>query len=156
MVDYIANHLPQFWLVLGFVLLVIEVIIGFTSGILLFAGLGALTSGALMNFGIVPETWIAGVATTGISAGIITGLLWKPMKKFQGDKPIEKDNSSDLVGYQFVVNSNITETEPGFTQYSGIQWRVEIDKRAGVSRIEAGQRVSVSSVEVGLFRVILI
>jgi len=151
--EYIVEHQAEFWLVLGFVLLAIEVVSGFTTGVFLFVGLGALTSGILMSFGVLPETSIAGVSCTGISTGIITTLLWKPLKKLQSDEPTQKDNSSDLVGYEFVVQTDITPLSPGTTEYSGISWKVEIDKNAGIDIIEAGQRASVSSVEVGVFKV---
>lgn len=151
--DYIVSHQAEFWLVLGFAMLTIEVVTGFTTGVFLFAGLGALTTGALMSFGVLPETWIAGVSCTGISSGIITSLLWKPLKKLQGDSPTEKDNSSDLIGHEFVVESDIAVNKPGSTHYSGITWKVEIDKDAGINTIQSGQRVSVSSVEVGVFKV---
>lgn len=151
--DYIVSHQAEFWLVLGFAMLTIEVVTGFTTGVFLFAGLGALTTGVLMSFGVLPETWIAGVSCTGISSGIITSLLWKPLKNLQGDSPVEKDNSSDLIGHEFVVESDIAVNKPGATHYSGITWKVEIDKDAGINTIQAGQRVSVSSVEVGVFKV---
>jgi membrane protein implicated in regulation of membrane protease activity len=154
--DYIVSHQAEFWLVFGFALLAIEVVTGFTAGVFLFGGLGALTTGALMSFAVLPETWIAGVSCTGISSGIITGLLWKPLKKLQGDRPVQKDNSSDLIGHEFVVDTDITASHPGTTAYSGISWKVEIDRDAGVDSIQAGQRVSVSSVEVGVFKVKLL
>lgn len=152
-VDYIVSHQAEFWLVAGFAMLAIEVLTGFTIGVFLFGGLGALATGLLMSLGVLPETWIAGIATTGISSGIITSLLWKPLKKLQGDQPIGKDNSSDLVGHEFVLASDISMTEPGSTVYSGISWKVVIDKDAGVSTMSAGDRVTVSSVEVGVFKV---
>ena len=152
-IDYILNHHSEFWLVVGFVMLAIEVVTGFTTGVFLFAGLGALITGALMSLGMLPETWVAGVSCTGISTGIITALLWKPLKNLQGNRPTQKDNSSDLVGYEFIVENDITSVNPGSTNYSGISWKVEIDQDAGVDTIEAGQRVSVSSVEVGVFKV---
>lgn len=152
-VDYIVAHQAEFWLVVGFALLALEVITGFTVGVFLFAGLGALTTGGLMSFGVLPETWIAGISSTGISTGVITALLWKQLKKLQGDRPIEKDNSSDLVGHTFVVESDIAMNKPGSTNYSGINWKVEIDKNAGIDTIEAGKSVTVSSVEVGVFKV---
>lgn len=152
-VDYIVSHQAEFWLVLGFALLAIEVVTGFTTGVFLFAGLGALSTGLLMSAGVVPETWVAGIATTGISSGVITSLLWKPLKKLQGGPAIQKDNSSDLVGHEFVLAEDISTTSSGSTQYSGISWKVEIDKAAGVTDLKAGQRVVVSSVEVGIFKV---
>jgi membrane protein implicated in regulation of membrane protease activity len=151
--DYIASHQAEFWLTFGFAMLVIEVVTGFTTGVFLFAGLSALTTGILMSIGLLPETWIAGISCTGISSGIITMLLWKPLKKLQGDRPTEKDNSSDLVGHEFVVETDISLKKPGSTNYSGILWKVEIDKDAGVETIAAGQAVTVSSVEVGMFKV---
>ena len=151
--DYIVSHQAEFWLVFGFAMLTIEVVTGFTTGVFLFAGLGALTTGALMSFAMLPETWIAGVSCTGISSGIITSLLWKPLKNLQDDSPTEKDNSSDLIGHEFVVESDIAVNKPGSTHYSGITWKVEIDKDAGINAIQAGQRVSVSSVDVGVFKV---
>ncbi len=154
--DYIVSHQAEFWLLFGFAMLAIEVVTGFTTGVFLFAGLGALTTGVLMSSGLLPETWIAGISCTGISSGIITLLLWRPLKNLQGDRATEKDNSSDLVGHEFVVESDISVNKPGSTNYSGISWKVEIDKDAGINTIQAGQRVSVSSVEVGVFKVKLV
>lgn len=154
--DYIVSHQAEFWLLFGFAMLVIEVVTGFTTGVFLFAGLGALTTGVLMSSGLLPETSIAGISCTGISSGIITLLLWRPLKNLQGDRATEKDNSSDLVGHEFVVESDISVNKPGSTNYSGISWKVEIDKDAGINTIQAGQRVSVSSVEVGVFKVKLV
>ena len=151
--DYIVSHQSEFWLVLGFVMLSIEIVTGFSTGVFLFAGLGALTTGVLMSFGVLDETWVAGISSTGISTGIITALLWKPLKKLQGNRPLEKDNSSDLIGHLFVLDSDIATLNPGSTFYSGITWKVEIDHEAGVDNIDAGQRVVVTSVEVGVFKV---
>ena len=58
-----------------------------------------------------------------------------------------------LRGHTFVVESDISATKPGSTNFSGISWKVENDKEAGVDTIKAGQSVSVSSVEVGVFKV---
>ena len=151
--DYIISHQAEFWMVIGFSLLAAEVLTGFTVGVFLFAGMGALVTGGLMSFGVLVETWVAGIACTGISTGLITAVLWKPLKNFQGDRPTEKDNSSDLIGHTFVIENVITSTKPGVTNYSGVSWRVEIDKDAGVDVIEAGKHVTVSSVEVGVFKV---
>ena len=152
-VDYIVGHQAEVWMLIGFSMLAIEVVTGFTTGVFLFGGLAALTTGVLMSFGILPETWIAGISCTGISSGVITMLLWKPLKKLQGGQAVKKDNSSDLIGYEFVVENDITVNKPGATDYSGVNWKVEIAGDAGVDIIAAGQTVRVSSVDVGVFKV---
>ena len=152
-VEYIHSHQPEFWIIFGFTLLVLEVVTGLTTGVLLFGGLGGLIAGLLMLLGIVPETWTAGVASAGISSGIIAALLWKPLRNMQGGREPAKDDSSDLIGYEFVTEQNIDMLNPGSKRYSGIEWRVEIAKDAGVNEITAGVRVIVSSVDVGVFRV---
>ena len=152
-VDYIVSHQAEVWLLMGFSLLAIEVLTGFTTGVFLFGGLGALTTGGLMSFGILPQSWIAGIASTGISSGVITMLLWKPLKKLQGGRLVEKDNSSDLVGYAFVIDKDIAVNKPGETHFSGVTWKVEIAPDAGVDSIAAGQTVRVCSVDVGVFQV---
>lgn len=153
-IDYIVSHQSEFWIVIGFACLAIEVLTGFSTGMFLFAGLGALITGALMGFGILPETWIAGLSSTGISTGIVTAALWQPLKKLQGDgSKAAKDNSSDLVGFEFATKTDITKKEPGSVEYSGLNWRVEIDPQIAIEQIAAGSRVVVTSVEVGLFKV---
>lgn len=153
MLDYIVGHQAEFWLVVGVALLALEVLLGFAAGVFLFAGLGALVAGVLMALGLLPETWIAGISVTGISAGGIAAILWQPLKKLQGNATAEKDNSSDLVGYEFVLAADLSPLAPGQMQYSGVSWKVVLDPRSGVQQISAGQTVKVSSVEVGVFKV---
>ena len=155
-IDYIVSHQGEFWLVCGFIMLTLEVITGFTTGVFLFGGIGALITGLLMTSGVLPQTWIAGISTTGIGSGFSALLLWKPLKNLQKDGPAQKDNSSDFIGYEFVVDDMIKTDKPGITQYSGISWKVEIDNKSGVDVIESGQRVIVTSVEVGVFKVRLL
>jgi membrane protein implicated in regulation of membrane protease activity len=149
--DYINSHQAEFWIILGFGLLVMEVVTGLTTGILLFGGLGALATGLIMIVGLLPETWTAGLASTGIGSAIIAALLWRPLRNIQGGRDVAKDNSSDIVGYEFIVEQDIEPLNPGRKQYSGIPWRVEIDPQCGVERITSGQRVVVTSVDVGVF-----
>ncbi len=152
--NYINSHLAEFWITLGFVLLAVEaLLLGFTTIVTLFAGLGALLTGLLMLVGLLPETWLAGIASCGISTGLLSAMLWKPLQRLQGSGPARKDSSSDLIGLQFTVDSAITRLKPGRTRYSGIDWKVEIDPESGIEEIAAGTRVTVTSVDVALFRV---
>ena len=151
--EYINTHQAEFWIILGFVMLSIEVSTGMVTGILLFGSAGAIITGLFMLAGILPEAWDTGIASAAICAGIIAILLWKPLKKMQNAEVPEKDNSSDLIGYEFILEENISPLSPGTTRYSGINWQVEIYKDAGVEEIAAGQRVRVCSVDVGKFYV---
>lgn len=149
--DYINTHQAEFWVVLGFILLSIEISVGLATGLLLFGSIGAIITGLLMLVGALPETWATGIASTAICSSIVTLLLWKPLKNLQNDDIPKKDNSSDLVGYEFTLQQDISLLEPGKTRYSGIEWKVEIDTHSEIENITSGQRVTVSSVEVGKF-----
>ena len=154
MSEYIQTHQSGFWIAAGFAMLAAEVLLfGFTTIILLFAGLGAVITGLLMTQGVLPETWIAGTSSFGICTGIISMLLWKPLKSLQNNTTHTGSKSSDLIGFEFVVDQDISATQTGTHRYSGVDWKVELDHAAGVENIPAGQRVTVSSLDAGIFRV---
>lgn len=154
LIDYLNQHQGEFWIVCGFVILIIEVMfLGMATGVLLFAGLGALVTGLMMQLGLLPETWLAGLSGFGIGSGVITLVLWKPLKRLQGGKTPDKDRSSDLIGLEFVLSQDIDLQTPGKTRYSGVEWRVEISPETRTHFIAAGQKVIVTSVDVGIFRV---
>lgn len=155
MVEYINNHLPGFWIALGFALLAAEVLVfGFTTIIFLFAGLGALASGLLMSAGLIPETWIAGTACFGIATGVSSAILWKPLISMQNRSAPAQKPSSDIVGLEFVLTDDISTTAPGRYRYSGINWKVEIDSSSDRAELAKGVRVVVVTVGVGLLGVI--
>lgn len=154
MIEYIQTHMSGFWIAAGFLMLAAEVLLfGFTTIILLFAGLGALVTGLLTMAGLLPETWIAGTACFGISSGVASLLLWKPLRNMQDNATPQRKQSSDLIGHEFTVMQEITAIRPGQHRYSGVDWKVELDHGAGVDSIAAGQRVTVTSVDAGIFRV---
>ncbi|VAW86630.1 hypothetical protein MNBD_GAMMA16-2150 [hydrothermal vent metagenome] len=157
MIEYFESHQYAFWFTAGFLLLALEALaLGFSTGVILFAGLGALLTGALIWLGIIPSTWIAGIASFGLCSVVITALLWKTLKKLQdrNNHISTKDYSSDFIGYSFRLTKTITHTQPGNTRYSGIEWRVEIeDAVSDVEEIDAGKKVVVCSVDAGVFRV---
>ncbi len=153
MIDYIDMHQPGFWVAVGFALLAAEVLLfGFTTIILLFAGIGALVTGLAMMSGLLPETWTAGIACFGIATGAAGAVLWKPLKKLQDHKVPKRQHTSDLIGYEFVLKQDVTASASGLHRYSGVDWRVEPEAGAD-EQLSAGQRVAVTSVDAGLFRV---
>jgi membrane protein implicated in regulation of membrane protease activity len=154
MIEYFDAHQYAFWFTLGFGLLVLEALVfGFSSGVVLFTGIGALLTGGLLWGEVLPASWLNGIACFGICSSVSAALLWKPLLKFQNfDVPV-KDNSSDMVGHRFRLQQDVSRTRPGSTHYSGVEWRVEIDDEADCEAINAGTRVVVTSVDAGVFRV---
>ncbi len=154
MIDYLNTHQGALWFTVGFVLLALEILVlGMATGVVLFAGIGGLITGALVSLEIVPSTWLAGIACFGISAAGSAALLWKPLLRFQNEDRAVRDTSSDLIGYSFWLDDNVTRTKPGRTRYSGIDWRVEIDGALEADQISAGAKVTVTSVDAGIFRI---
>ena len=155
MIEYINNHLSGFWIALGFALLAAEVLLfGFTTIILLFAGIGALVTGLMLSVGVLPETWIASTACFGITTGISSALLWKPLMKMQDVSAAQKKQKSDFIGLEFVLEDDISNTAPGKHRYSGIDWKVELDAGSEKDALSKGSRVIVTAVDVGIMRVI--
>lgn len=128
---------------------------GFGTIVFMFAGIGALITGLAMMFGLLPETWVAGISCFGISTGLASALLWKPLKKLQASGSPPQKQSSDLIGYEFVLEQDINATQTGKHRYSGVDWKVELDTTAD-DQLRAGQRVTVTSIDAGIFRVMAV
>jgi len=156
MIEYFNNNIYSFWFAVGFILLIIEALaFGFTTGFVLFVGLAALVTGGVVWFDLVPDTWIASIATFAVSSALISVALWKPLKSIQSNsKSPEKDNTSDIIGLKFRLDADIGISVPGTTRYSGIEWKVEIDHSAEITEISKGSTVVVVSVDAGKFWVV--
>lgn len=156
MFEYFNNNPASFWFIIGFSLLALEILaFGFATGILLFGSIGALITGAVFWFGLVPQTWLVGIAVFAVSSAVSTLLLWKPLKSLQGNtSTLGSDRSSDLIGYEFRLEQTISYTAPGQIKYSGISWRVELDDSAAVESMGKGEKVKVNRVSAGIFGVV--
>ena len=152
MMDTFLNNQAGFWLALGFLLLAIELIaFGLGSGVLLFGSIGAVATGALLWFGIIPDQFIYAVASFAVSTAIATAALWYPLKKLQSGTELGNDRSSDIIGHTFLLSGDISRTSHGQQKYSGILWRVEPSQDYPDKPIMAGTQVQVSAVSVGVF-----
>ena len=154
MIDFIAENQATWWFVLGCILLAIEIIVlGFSTAVLLFVGLGAIVTAGLMWLGLLPATWVAGLTAFAICSAVVAAVLWKPPKGMQADRYGGPDSSSDLIGHEFRLEQDLSASESGITRYSGIEWRVELDERSAATSIAAGEMVAVSNVSTGVFKV---
>ncbi|VAW86995.1 hypothetical protein MNBD_GAMMA17-1534 [hydrothermal vent metagenome] len=153
MIEFFNDNIYSFWFAIGFLLLIIEALaLGFSTGFILFIGLGALLTGGAIWFELVPATWLSSIATFALSSVLISFLLWKPLRAIQrNSKPPKKDNSSDIIGLKFRLKGEISTAAPGVTRYSGVEWQVVIDHASEQQMIAAGTTVVVVSVDAGTF-----
>ena len=152
--DAILANQAALWLGLGFVLMIIELVaFGLGSGVLLFGSLGALFTGALIWFGVIPNLFVAGVGSFAVSSALATALLWNPLKRLQSGRELGNDRSSDLIGHTFRLGGDINHSVFAQQKYSGINWRVEPSQDLANPSIKAGTAVKVTAVKVGAFYV---
>jgi membrane protein implicated in regulation of membrane protease activity len=146
--DWAFNNLAESLLILGIFLLVIEVaVFGFSTFVLFFVGCGALLTSALLYVGIIPDTLLAAMFTTGLLTGLSAVLLWKPLKNMQNNVDTTKAKS-DLVGHRFVLVEDVAlELIPEY-HYSGINWKLKSREN-----LVAGTQVEVVQVDVGVFHI---
>jgi membrane protein implicated in regulation of membrane protease activity len=146
--DWAFNNLAESLLILGIFLLVIEVaVFGFSTFVLFFVGCGALVTSALLYVGIIPDTLLAAMFTTGLLTGLSAVLLWKPLKNMQNNVDTTKAKS-DLVGHRFVLVEDVAlELIPEY-HYSGINWKLKSREN-----LVAGTQVEVVQVDVGVFHI---
>ncbi len=147
--EWLASNLAYLLIFIGLALLAIEVaVLGFSVMILFFIGLGCLITGILIFAGLMPSTLVSSLTGVAVLSLLSAVGLWKPLKKMQ-DEVIKTDVKGDLIGYSFVLESDISPREHGLHKYSGIEWKVKSE-----DTISAGTEVEVVKTDVGEFKVI--
>ena len=152
--EIITENLAGFWFALGFVLMAIEILaFAFGSGVLLFGSLGALITGALVYFGILPDNWLVSIGSFALASAASALVLWAPLKRMQSGSELGENRSSDLIGHTFVLSEDLAVNKFASTRYSGIDWRVELDSQESAQTLSSGTRVRVAAVNAGVFYV---
>ena len=143
---FITDNLSQSLLVVGLALLAIEVVVlGFATFMLFFVGLAAIITSLLMYVGVLSPAVIPALACWAVLTAFTAAVLWKPLKNMQ--KQVEQtDVKSDLVGHIFVLECDVSPTQVGRYEYSGITWKLN-----STESLTKGTRVEVTKAEVGNF-----
>jgi len=144
LIDYLQNNHDQLLYVIGAITLVVELGVIGLSGPLLFFSLGCLTTGLLVNLGVIAG-WELEVLSVGLLTATSALLLWKPLKHFQGDKFVQ-DTSSDMIGQTVPVSEAVT-INGGKVRHSGINWNARLSDTAKVEIIDAGVRAKIVAVD---------
>jgi membrane protein implicated in regulation of membrane protease activity len=144
--DWAFNNLAESLLILGILLLVIEVaVLGFSTFVLFFVGCAAIVTAGLLLIGIVPDTMLAALLSTGVLTALSAILLWKPLKNMQTQVDTTKAKG-DLVGHSFVLVEDVAPELIPIYRYSGIDWKLN-----ATEHINAGTKVEVVEAAVGVF-----
>ena len=155
MIEYLSTNQGTFWMIVGFVLLIVEVLVlGLGTNVLLFPAFGALATGGLLWSGLLPPGWLFGIASFGVCSALITAILWQPLKRLQAGPRHHRETSSDFIGLRFHLEQPLARDSPGTHRYSGITWRVELDSASAAHSLPAGAKVEVSGLDAGVLRVV--
>ena len=146
--EYLFSHLPQALIVIGLSLLAVDILLlGFSTFVLFFLGIGAIATGILMAMGLIPETLLSSLLATAIISTFITLVGWKPMQRLQNRVEL-KQIDNDMIGHQFVLTEELTIGQTVTHRYSGIDWQVRAKEQ-----LAAGTEVKIIGIEVGLLTV---
>jgi membrane protein implicated in regulation of membrane protease activity len=144
--DWAINNLAESLLILGILLLVIEVaVLGFSTFVLFFVGCAAVVTAGLLYVGIIPDTWLSAMLSTGVLTGLSAVLLWKPLKNMQTQVDTTKAQG-DLVGHRFILVEDVAPDLTPEYHYSGIDWKLKANEH-----LVAGTQVEVTQADVGVF-----
>ena len=135
-----------FWFLLGVALLVLEAL---TPGFfLMFFGLGAWVTGALVYFLPLPQSgqWLIFLA---VSVAALLVFRRKVKLFFEGrlakndnmDDPIVRDQ---YIGRDVLILKDISPDQPGLAELNGTNWQA---RSAGGASIAAGARARVTALE---------
>jgi membrane protein implicated in regulation of membrane protease activity len=137
--------IAHYWLAFGVGFLLLEAF-GISGIGLLFAGCGALTTGTLLQAGMIPEeATMMQALVFAVSTGLWAALLWKPMQKFTLRK--NAPGYSNMVGETAYVGGNgLKKGLPGEATWSGTIMNAELHESISATEIPAGAQVTIVDV----------
>ncbi len=103
--------------------------------------------------GILPETVTTLFSSTGIGAGLLTLVLWRPLKRLQREDRSPDNRHSDFIGLTLTLTSPLSREQLSSAKYSGVTWQLQLGANAGDVLLQPGEQVKVIGVDVGRFTV---
>lgn len=153
-ISYLQTNLAESTIIIGLVLLIVEVwLLGLSTIVLLALGVSAVVTGSLVWLGILPDTLTAVIASSGIGAGVLTVILWRPLKKSQKGVRREYNIHSDLIGLHFELDQELDANHPVTVKYSGVNRKLVLGAAHREAIVPVGASVKVIAVDVGRFTV---
>ena len=145
--ENMLTDLPHMLLGAGILLLVAEILMGFTTILLLTLGLSLMATSGLMYMGVLSPDILDAFVSTAVIDVVLTAAMWAPMRRLQATKA-PKNVTSDWIGDTFELESDVAPNAPGQSKFSGVVWKIK-----STHTITAGTTVTIEKVEVGLLHV---
>jgi inner membrane protein len=143
--DYMFSNISQTLAILGLLVLIVEILVlGFSTLVLMFIGIGLLLTSGLIYIGIIEATWLSAISSLSIITLLLAVILWKPLTKLQNKKTTTNINT-DFADITFVLEKDLVSSDPYIFNYSGIDWLVKSE-----TEIDKDKRVTVIKKEVGV------
>lgn len=133
------------WLAAGVMFMIAEAL-GISGVGLLFAGLGAVVTGAAVHYGLVGEhATLLQFLIFFVATALWALFLWKPLQKFRLPR---HGHYSNIVGETAYVGSNgLTKQAGGEVTWSGTIMKAQLVQNASVDRLEAATQVIIVEVK---------
>jgi membrane protein implicated in regulation of membrane protease activity len=137
------ENIESYLLALGLVLMIAELLLGFSIILLFTLGVSLLITSGLVFLDVFEPSLLNLFIAVSVLDTLLMVLLWKPMKYLQRDKA-PQSVKSDLVGNVIELTQDTGPTHPSTVQYSGVTWKVKCSEP-----LPAGTQVVIEDVEVG-------
>jgi membrane protein implicated in regulation of membrane protease activity len=137
------QNIESYLLALGLVLMIAELLLGFSIILLFTLGVSLLITSGLVFLNVFEPSLLNLFIAVSVLDTLLMVLLWKPMKYLQRDKA-PRSVKSDLVGNLIELTQDADPSHPSTVHYSGVTWKVKCSEP-----IVAGTKVVIEDVEVG-------
>ena len=141
------ENIESYLVALGLLLMIVELLLGFSIILLFTLGLSLLISAALVYVGAFEPTILNLFIAASVLDLILMVIIWLPMKYLQRDKPPFKAKS-DLIGNTVELPEDVSPSRAVTLNYSGVTWKVDSNEF-----IPAGSKVVIEDVSVGTLTV---
>jgi len=98
LLQHFSEHHDQLLYLIAGLSFIAELTLVGLGGPLLFFAIASFLTGVLVSAGLI-SGWESETFTVGMLTGVVTALLWKPLKRFQNSGG-GRDTSSDMIGRQ--------------------------------------------------------
>lgn len=128
------------WLVAGVLVIVIEFFVAPGLGIV-FAGMGAIVVGALLELGVI-ESVTSQIISFAVATALWALLLWKPLKRALANKAAGK-GESHIIGTTAIVAKGGVNKVAGNAKWSGTIMKARLAKDAKIEKLKEGDLAEV-------------